>query len=97
ADEGVVLTGADSTGIQSFDPELAWVLNTLPDSSAVNVFVVFYHMPAAADFDSLRAAGVLGGTIFNNLPMVMINATRSQIAAISSLKSVRTIYSNKTF
>src|SRR5438309_4169467 len=46
--EGVVLTGADSNGIQSFDPELAWLLNTLPDSSAINVFVVFYHMPAAA-------------------------------------------------
>jgi serine protease AprX len=111
--EGVVLTGAealtytgeervdpignDSTGIRSFDPELAWLLNTLPDSSAINVFVVFYRMPAAADFDALRAAGVIGGTIFNNLPMVMVNATRSQIAAISTLRSVRTIYSNKTF
>src|ERR1700730_10247556 len=111
--EGVVLTGAealtytgeervdpignDSTGIRSFDPELAWLLNTLPDSSAINVFVVFYRMPAAADFDALRAAGVIGGTIFNYLPMVMVNATRSQIAAISTLRSVRTIYSNKTF
>lgn len=96
-EEGVVLTGADSTGIRSFDPELAWLLNTLPDSSAVNVFVVFYRMPAPADFDALRAAGIFGGTIFNNLPMVMVNATRSQIAAISTLRSVRTIYSNKTF
>ena len=95
--EGVVLTGADSTGIQSFDPELAWLLNTLPDSSAVNVFIIFYHMPAAADFDALRSAGIFGGTIFNNLPMVLTNATRSQIAAISTLKSVRAIYSNKTF
>lgn len=96
-EEGVVLTGADSTGIRSFDPELAWLLNTLPDTSAVNVFVVFHRMPAAADFDALRAAGVFGGTIFNNLPMVMINATKSQVAAISALASVRTIYSNKTF
>jgi serine protease AprX len=95
-EEGLVLTGADSTGIRSFDPELAWLLNTLPDSSAVNVFVVFYRMPGSADFDALRDAGIFGGTIFNHLPMVMINATRSQIAAISKLRSVRTIYSNKT-
>lgn len=111
--DGVTLAGADALtytgldevlpcsaiteGIQSFDPELAWLLNTLPDSSAVNVFVVFYRMPTASDFDSLRAAGIVGGTIFNNLPMVLINATKSQIAAISTLPSVRTIYSNKTF
>ena len=111
--DGVVLTGADAltytghedvvpigdvtTGIRSFDPELAWLLNTLPDSSAVNVFVVFYGMPAPADFDALRAAGVNGGTIFNNLPIVQVNATRAQIAEISTLPTVRTIYSNKTF
>src|SRR5882724_8903049 len=101
-EEGLVLTGADSTGddstgIRSFDPELAWLLNTLPDSSAVNVFVVFYRMPNFADFDALRDAGIFGGTIFSHLPMVMINATRAQIAAISKLRSVRSIYSNKTF
>lgn len=96
-EEGLVLTGADSAGIRSFDPELAWLLNTLPDSSAVNVFVVFYRMPNAADFDALREAGIFGGTIFNHLPMVMTNATKSQIARISRLRSVRTIYSNKTF
>jgi serine protease AprX len=110
--DGVVLTGADaltyigvdevipsgaSSGIQSLDPELAWLLNTLPDSSAVNVFLVFYRMPTASDFDSIRSAGIFGGTIFNNLPMVLVNATKSQITALSTLPSIRTIYSNKTF
>jgi serine protease AprX len=95
--EGVVLTGADAVGLQGFDPELAVVLNLLPDSSAVNVVVVFHHMPADADLEDLRAAGVVGGTRFHNLPMVMINATKSQVAAISALPSVRSLYSNKTF
>src|SRR5262244_435437 len=95
-EEGITVSGADANGIQSLDPELAWLLNTLPDSSAINVFVVFYRIPSASDFDALRAAGILGGTIFNNLPMVMINATKSQIATISKLASVRSIYSNKT-
>ena len=95
--EGVVLTGAESTGLRSFDPELAWQLGGLPDSSAINVFVVFHRMPISADFDALRGVGILGGTIFSNLPIVLINATKWQIAAISTLPSVRTIYSNKTF
>ena len=95
--DGLVLTGADSTGLRSVDPELAVILDQLPDSSAINVFIVFHHMPADADLDDLRAAGVIGGTRFHNLPMVMINATKNQIAAISALPSVRSLYSNKTF
>ncbi|HLG16994.1 MAG TPA: S8 family serine peptidase [Blastocatellia bacterium] len=95
--DGLVLTGADSTGLRSVDPELAVLLNQLPDSSAINVFVVFHRMPTDEDLDSIRAAGVPGGTRFRNLPMLMINATKSQVAAISTLPSVRSLYTNKTF
>jgi serine protease AprX len=95
--DGFVLTGADSDGIRSLDPELAVLLNRLPDSSVINVFVVFHHIPGDADLDDLRAVGVVGGTRFHNLPMVLINATKNQIAAISTLRSVRSLYSNKTF
>lgn len=95
--DGLVLAGAYSTGIRSLDPELAFLLDLLPDSSAINVFVVFYRMPTDADLGDLRAAGIVGGTRFHNLPMVMINATKSQVAAISALPSVRSLYSNKTF
>src|SRR5262249_15937768 len=63
--EGVVLTGAEAAGLRSFDPELAWLLNALPDSSAVNVFVIFHQMPTADDFNALRSAGVVGGTIYH--------------------------------
>ncbi|HEY9232897.1 MAG TPA: S8 family serine peptidase [Blastocatellia bacterium] len=94
---GVVLTGADSTGIQSLDPQLALTLNALPDSSTVNVFIVFHRIPGADDLNALRAAGILGGTLFHNLPIVLVNASKTQIAALSTLASVRSIYSNKTF
>ena len=94
--DGLVLTGADSTGIRSVDPELAVLLNQLPDTSAINVFVVFHQMPTNADLDDLREIGVVGGTRFYNLPMAIINATKSQVAAISLLPSVRSLYSNKT-
>jgi len=95
--DGLVLTGADAVGLRSVDPELAVILNQLPDTSAINVFVVFHQMPTDADLDALRAVGVLGGTSYRNLPMVMINATKQQIVAISALPSVRSLYSNKTF
>jgi serine protease AprX len=95
--DGVVLTGAEqATGIQSLDPDLAVLLNNLPDTSAINVFIVYYSQPSASDLSDLQAAGILGGTIYRNLPMVMVNATRGQIAAISKLPAVRSIYSNKT-
>jgi len=94
--EGVMLTGADQAGLQGFDSELAMALDGLPDTSFLNVFVVFHHQPTDADLNDLRAAGILGGTIYHNLPMAMINATKGQIAAISQLPSVRSIYSNKT-
>src|SRR6185503_17653219 len=93
---GVVLTGADSVGITSLDPELAQILNGLPDTSAINVFIAFHRMPTQEDFDALQAVGILGGTRFHNLPMVVVNATKQQVAAISTLSSVRSIYSNKT-
>ncbi|HKP12797.1 MAG TPA: S8 family serine peptidase, partial [Blastocatellia bacterium] len=95
--DSLLPTGADSTGIKSIDSELALALNLLPDSSAINVFVVFYQVPTEDDLNALRAAGIVGGTRFRNLPMVIVNATRGQIAAISTLPSVRSIYSNKTF
>ncbi|HEX5734274.1 MAG TPA: S8 family serine peptidase [Blastocatellia bacterium] len=93
---GVVLTGADSVGIKSLDAELALMMNRLPDTSAINVVVVYHRMPTTADFNALRAVGILGGLKFRTLPMVMVNATKRQIAAISTRDSIRSIYSNKT-
>jgi serine protease AprX len=93
---GVVLTGADSVGIKSLDPELALIMNRLPDTSAINVVVVYHRMPTDDDFNALRAVGIQGATRFRNLPMVLVNATRRQIAAISTRDSISSIYSNKT-
>lgn len=84
------------TGLRSVDTELALILNTLPDTSAISVVVVFHHLPTEADLDALQAVGILGGTRFHNLPMVIINAFKDQVAAISQMPSVRSIYSNKT-
>jgi serine protease AprX len=93
---GVVLTGADTSGIHSFDPELAMLMNRLPDTSFINVFITYHQMPTESDLNALRAVGILGGTRFRNLPIIQVNATRKQIAAVSKGQTVRSIYLNKS-
>jgi serine protease AprX len=85
------------TGIQSVDPELAVLLNRLTDDSNVDAVIVYHHLPSEADIADLQRLGVLGGTRYHVLPLVAISATKAQIAAISHLSSVRSIYGNRTF
>jgi serine protease AprX len=85
------------TGLQSVDPELAVLLNRLTDDRNVDAVVVYHHLPNDADISDLQRLGVLGGTRYRVLPMIAVSATKAQIAAISHLSSVRSIYSNRTF
>src|SRR6266581_3533016 len=91
------LNGAvGTTGIQSVDPELAVLLNRLTDDSNVDAVIVYHHAPTDADIADLQNIGVLGGTRYRILPMVAITTTKSRLAAISHLPSVRSIYGNRT-
>src|SRR5690606_25528442 len=92
--DGITLTGAD--GIQSIDPELAVTLNNAADDSSINAVVVYHNGVAQTDLDDLTALGIAGGTKFRMLPMVYVSGTRHQIAAISRLPRVRSIYGNRT-
>jgi serine protease AprX len=106
--DGITLTGADHqtgvpnpsttvpVGLQSVDSELAVKLNQITDDSNVNAVVVFHQYPTAADLDRLRELGILGGTLYRVLPMVVVTATRAQIIALSKMPSVRSIYGNRT-
>jgi serine protease AprX len=95
--DGITLTGADAeNGIQSLDPELAIALNQATDDSSINAVIVFHHAVSETDLQSLRQIGIQGGTRFRSLPMVYVSGTRGQIAAISHLPSVRSIYGNRT-
>jgi serine protease AprX len=85
-----------TTGIQSVDPELAVLLNRLTDDSNVDAVIVYHHVPTDADIAELQDIGVPGGTRYRMLPMVAITTTKSRIAAISHLPSVRSIYGNRT-
>jgi serine protease AprX len=84
------------TGLKSVDPELAVQLNQATDDSGINAVVVYHRVPTESDLSELQSLGVVGGTRFRALPMVSITATRNQIAAISHLPAIRSIYGNRT-
>src|SRR6185295_4185674 len=87
---------ATQPGLQGIDAELAVRLNQLTDDSNVNAVVVFHHYPTETDFADLLRLGILGGSRFHTLTMLMLTATRAQLINISRLPSVRSIYGNRT-
>ncbi|MCA1620588.1 MAG: S8 family serine peptidase [Acidobacteria bacterium] len=97
--DGVTATGSDSeprTGLQSVDPELAILLDRAADDSNVNAAVVYHRQPGEADLADLRLNGITGGTLYRALPVITVTATRWQLAAVSRLPAVRSIYGNRT-
>ena len=108
--DGITITGADTftensadgikdfgmRGLQSVDPEFAVLLDEMTDDSNVNAIVVYHQKPTETDLADLRNIGVLGGTLYRELPVIALTARRSQIVSISHLPSVRSIYGNRT-
>lgn len=102
----LMMTGVDGTlrdisettgiGLESVDMELASTLNQLTDDSTVNTVIVYHHRPTDADIAALQSLGIVGGTRYRVLPAVTISGTAEQIAAISKLPGVRSIYGNRT-
>ena len=93
------LNDAENTaggGLQSVDPQLALLLNQATDDSTLNAVVVFHRYPNQNDLDKLRQNGILGGTLFKRLPMIYVSATKNQIAAVSQMSNIRSIYGNRT-
>lgn len=98
--DGIVMTGVDSvgfsTGLRSVDPELAVKLNELVDDSNVNAIVVYHRLPTESDLADLQRIGIVGGTRFRVIPAITLTGTREQLAAVSKLPAVRSIYGNRT-
>lgn len=96
--DGIVMTGADSrtSGLLSVDPELAVALNNVADDSSLNAVLVYHRLPGDAEFAALQSIGIIGGTKFRALPMVLVSGTRDQLIAVSRLPGLRSIYGNRT-
>jgi serine protease AprX len=98
--DGITATGTDvqqRTGLQSLDPELAILLDRATDDSNINAAVVYHRQPGETDLADLRRIGIPGGTRYHALPVIAVTATRQQLAAVSRLPAVRSIYGNRTF
>jgi serine protease AprX len=85
-----------STGVAGIDLDLLSRLSFLPDTSSLNVIVTYRAAPTAFDLAHLQAMGIPGGTIFRRLPMVVVTATRDQIARIAALPAVRSVFADRT-
>jgi len=109
--DGLVMTGADGinfvaaqaaaagvpqVGLMAFDPELALKLDKLTDDSNVNAAIVYHHAVTDSDIADLQSMGVLGGTRFRELPVVVITTTRARLSRVMQLASVRSVYGNRT-
>lgn len=102
--DGITLTGVDALldqavtnlGLQSIDPDLAMLLNGLADDSSVNAVVAYHSYPGTADLDQLRSMGILGGTLYKALPMIVLTTTKAKLVELSRLPNVRSIYGNRT-
>lgn len=96
-DVGALLfDGALEKGVADIDLELLSRLSFLPDTSWLNVIVTYRSQPTASDLADLQALGILGGTQFRRLPMVVVNATREQVVRIAALPAVRSVFANRT-
>jgi serine protease AprX len=98
--DGITATGTDvqrRTGLQSLDPELAILLDRATDDSNINAAIVYHRQPGETDLADLRLNGIVGGTRYRALPVIAVTATRRQLASVSRLPAVRSIYGNRTF
>ncbi|HEY0174513.1 MAG TPA: S8 family serine peptidase [Pyrinomonadaceae bacterium] len=97
--DGLSATGSDVVrlkGLQSLDPELALLLDRATDDSNINAAVVYHRQPTETDLADLRLNGITGGTRYRALPVIAVTATRRQLASVSRLPAVRSIYGNRT-
>jgi serine protease AprX len=95
--DGIPLTtAADTTGLQSVDPELAITLNNATDDSNINAVIVYHSSVTDADIAQLQQLGITGGTRLRMLPIVYVTATKAQLLAVSQLPRIRSLYSNRT-
>jgi len=92
---GLTFDDALATGGTSVGLDLLSALSSLADTSSINVIVTYRAYPTASDLATLTSLGIAGGTIYRRLPMVVVNATKSQIAAIAALTAVRSVYADR--
>jgi serine protease AprX len=83
-------------GLRSLDASLAKALDRATDDSNFNAAVIYHGAVTDADIATLRQIGILLGQRYHVLPVVSVTATKQQLAQVSRLPRVRSIYSNRT-
>lgn len=80
----------------SVDPDLTAALDENPLGTE-DVIITFAHRPGHSDFTALTLAGVDGGLVLQNLPMVLTSVTQAELTRVAAMPGVVSVYGNETF
>lgn len=80
----------------SIDPDLKAELSAAPLTPQAAI-ITYESRPGAFELQRLAAAGIKGGVVMNNLPMVLTAIDRSQLAAVQSQPGVLSVYGNHVY
>ncbi len=89
----VALGAAPALAARSVDSLLTRQVAAAP-LAATPVVITFDHRPTLADFAALKALGIPGGVVVDELPMVLTAVTQAQLATLSGWRSVISLYAN---
>ncbi len=78
------------------DPKLEASLRASP-LSLKSAIISYERRPGAMEFARLSAAGIEGGAVLNELPMVLTVLNQAQLEAVKSQPGVLSVYGNRTY
>lgn len=95
---GLSVTGAQgATATASLDPKLVSSMETMSATDSVTVIVTYAQKPGSTELAALKAIGVQGGQLFQELPMIAATMTKDQIQQVASFSGIESIYMDKPF
>ncbi len=77
------------------DPLLVSYLTSHSPITRVPVVITYQNQPGSAELNRLRALGILKGYQFRQLPIVVVDATLSQVNTIKSQPGVASVWANR--
>lgn len=86
--------GAPAARAASIDPELAATIEAAP-LSLTPVVITYERSPGEADLNALRALGIGGGVVLDQLPMVQTAINGTQLNALRRQAGILSLYANR--
>lgn len=93
---GILTGGVPLARAASIDPELADAVAAAP-LAPTPAAITYEHPPGEADLNALRALGIGGGVVLNELPMVLTAINSAQLSALRQQAGIASLYANRRY